>query len=133
FTDAGITVSAVGLGTENDPDAAFIRDIAERGGGQAYFTEDPHQLIQFFTADTIQYTRKNFIEDPAPMRILPSSFTLSPEHNWQDFSSANYNLLFPRPAADIAIATAHGDDSPPLPSWLRRPGRDAALARAVAS
>ncbi len=128
FVAAGISVSVVGLGTEQDVDAEFLKDVAKRGGGNVYFTQDPGQLIQFFTADTIQYTRKNFIEDPAPMKILPGAFTMSPEQTWQDFSSADYNLLFPRQGAEVAISTANGDDSPVLAFWQRGVGRTAIVA-----
>lgn len=128
FTDSGISVSVVGLGRETDVDAEFLKDIARRGNGNVYFTEDPQQLTQFFTADTIQYTRKNFIEDPAPMKILPGAFTMSAEQQWSDFSAAGYNLLFPRESAEVAIMTANGDDSPVLAFWQRGVGRAATLA-----
>lgn len=128
FTDAGISVSVVGLGTEHDVDADFLKDVAKLGNGQVYFTQDPGQLVQFFTADTIQYTRKNYIEDAAPMKVLPGAFTISAEQNWQDFSCAGYNLLFPRENADVAIVTANGDNSPVLAFWQKGVGRAASLA-----
>src|SRR5690606_12838566 len=37
----GATVSVIGLGHENDSDAAFLKDIAERGGGRIFFNADP--------------------------------------------------------------------------------------------
>jgi len=128
YKEAGITVSVVGLGTAFDVDADLLRDIAQRGGGNVYFTEDPHQLVQFFTADTIQYTWQNFIEDPAPMKVMPPAFSISAEQQWSDFSAADYNLLFPKDGADTAIVTANGDASPVLAFWQRGVGRSAALA-----
>jgi len=128
FKEAGITVSVVGLGKETDVDAEFLKDIAARGDGQIYFTEDAHQLIQFFTADTITYTRKSFVQDPAPMKVRGSAFTLAPEQQWQDFSAAGYNLLFSKEQADVAIATADADNAPVLAFWQRGLGRVASLA-----
>src|SRR5690606_2340649 len=109
-------------------DADFLKDVAKLGNGQAYFTQDPGQLVQFFTADTIQYTRKNYIEVAAPMKIMPGAFMISPEQKWQDFSSAGYNLLFPRENADVAIITNNGDNSPVLAFWQKGVGRAATLA-----
>jgi hypothetical protein len=37
---AGATVSVIGLGRETDPDAELLRDIAARGGGRIFFTDD---------------------------------------------------------------------------------------------
>lgn len=129
YKDAGISVSVVGLGKETDPDADLLKDIAKEGGGTAYFTEDPKQLIQFFTADTINYTRQSFVEEPAPMKILPiGAYALSSTQEWQDFSSSHYNLLFPKDKADIAITTADSDPSPVLAFWQKGLGRVATLS-----
>jgi Mg-chelatase subunit ChlD len=128
FKEVGITVSVVGLGTEHDPDAEFLKDVAARGNGQVYFTEDPHQLIQFFTADTITYARKNFIEDAAPMKVRATAYTIAPEQKWADFTAAGYNLLFPREKADVAISTADADNAPILAFWQKGVGRVATIA-----
>ncbi len=128
FTDAGITVSVVGLGTEDGVDANFLKDIAEKGNGSVYFTEDPEQLIQFFTADTITYTRNSFVEDVAPMSILAGAHTLSPASKWNDFSCSDYNLLFSKPEAEVAIMTADQDRAPILAYWQRGLGRVVGLA-----
>ena len=128
YTDAGITLSVVGLGTENDRDAEFLKDVARRGNGEIYFTEDANQLIQLFTADAISYVRKSFIEEPVPMTIQAAAYTISPDQEWKDFSCSGYNLLFPRSKADVAIRTADEDDAPILAFWQRGLGRVAALA-----
>jgi hypothetical protein len=118
----------VGLGTEHDSDAEFLKDVAARGNGQIYFTEDPHQLIQFFTADTITYARKNFIEDAAPMKVRGTAYTIAPDQKWSDFKAAGYNLLFPREKADVGISTADADNAPILAFWQRGLGRVATIA-----
>ncbi len=129
YIDAGVTVSVVGLGRPTDPDADFLRDIAKRGKGEIYFTEDAQQLIQFFTADTLNYTRNNYIEDPAPMAVLATARAIAPDNEWiQTFTSGHYNLLFSRPKATVAIQTTDEDNAPILAFWQRGLGRVAALA-----
>ncbi|MBN1868764.1 VWA domain-containing protein [Candidatus Sumerlaeota bacterium] len=128
YTDAGITVSVVGLGSESDSDAEFLKDVAKRGNGSVYFTDDAKQLIQFFTADTITYTRNSFIQDPAPMQVRAGAYAISPEQKWGDFSCGGYNLLFQRPEAQVAIETTDEDQAPVVAFWQRGLGRIATLA-----
>ncbi|MFP4380290.1 MAG: VWA domain-containing protein [Candidatus Sumerlaeia bacterium] len=128
LTRAGVTVSVVGLGTEQDRDAEFLKDIAKRGNGSAYFTQDAAQLVQFFTADTITYTRKRFIEETAAINVNAAAYTMMPQHNWQDFACADYNLLFSKPDANVALVTADEDAAPTLAFWQRGLGRVSALA-----
>jgi hypothetical protein len=42
--EAGITVSVVGLGTDHDCDANLLKDIARRGGGECYFSDNPDEI-----------------------------------------------------------------------------------------
>ncbi|HBF33422.1 TPA: hypothetical protein DDW35_02540, partial [Candidatus Sumerlaeota bacterium] len=128
FVKSGVTVSVVGLGTEHDKDAELLKDIAKIGKGSVYFTEDAAQLTQFFTADAITYTRNSFVTEPAPMKIRSGSLTVSPGHNWTDFSCAGYNLLFVKPDAEIAIQTVDEDQAPTLAFWQKELGRVAAFA-----
>lgn len=125
---AGVTVSVVGLGTDRDVDAEFLKDVAQRGAGSVYFTQDAAQLVQFFTADTLTYTRNRFIEDPAPIKVRSAALTMAPQSRWQDFSCPFYNLLFARPDANVALHTADDDNAPILAFWQRGVGRVAALA-----
>ena len=129
FRKAGITVSVVGLGTEHDPDAEFLKDVAKRGEGSIYFTQDAGQLVQFFTADTMNYTRNNFVEEPAPMQVTAGAWAIAPEQRWpRDFACGGYNLLFAHPDAGVAIRTTDDDQAPVLAFWQRGLGRAAALA-----
>lgn len=127
YTEAGMTVSVVGLGTENDTDADFLKDVALRGEGEVYFTQDPEQLVQFFTADTITFTRNSFSEEAVALQVLPGAFAISPRQQWQDFTSSHYNLCFARPEAEVALMTADEDRAPVLSFWQRGIGRVAAL------
>jgi len=125
---AGVTVSVVGLGTEADVDAEFLKDVAARGGGSVYFTQDAAQLVQFFTADTLTYTRNRFIEEPAPIVAGAAALTMAPHNRWQKFSCPQYNLLFARPDSNVALRTADADNAPVLAFWQRGLGRVVTLA-----
>ncbi len=128
FRKAGVTVSVVGLGTPQDVDAPFLKDVAERGGGSVYLTQDAGQLVQFFTADTLSYTRNRFLEEPVPVAVRAGARTMAPQSRWSDFTSADYNLLFARPDANVALRTADEDQAPLLAFWQRGLGRVVALA-----
>jgi len=128
LTRAGVTVSVIGLGNPTDPDAEFLRDVARRGNGQCYFTNDARKLPQIFTMDTMQSIRKSFVNEQTPHAILAASRVLSANHQWSDFVCGEYNMTFPKPKADVAIQTADSDEAPILSFWQRGVGRAVALA-----
>jgi hypothetical protein len=76
FRAMGITLSVVALGTEADSDAAFLKHIAELGGGQCYFTHDPAELPRLFAQDTLTIARATFVEEPVACTALPDLFGL---------------------------------------------------------
>ena len=43
-SQAGITVSVIGLGKPTDVDAGLLEDIAFRGQGRCFFTENPAEF-----------------------------------------------------------------------------------------
>ena len=50
-----ITVSVVALGTEQDKDTAFLRQLTQReGGGRFYLTADAATLPRLFTIETMR-------------------------------------------------------------------------------
>ena len=49
-----ITVSVVALGTEQDKDTAFLRQLATQGGGRFYLTADAATLPRLFTIETMR-------------------------------------------------------------------------------
>src|SRR5262249_831080 len=77
LTKAGTSVSLLGLGTEQDKDAELLKDIAARGKGTIYFTEDAAQLTQFFPADTLTYPRNSYVTEPAPVQVRPAARALA--------------------------------------------------------
>jgi uncharacterized membrane protein len=129
YRDAGITISVIGLGTERDPDARFLRDVAERGGGNIYFADDPRSLPQLFTLDTINMTRQPFVSDEAAnWQIRLASNVITKANAWQDFAATDYNLIYPRAEADTAILSTGEDAVPGLAFWQYGVGRCVAWA-----
>lgn len=128
FVEAGGSISVVGLGSNTDADAQYLRDIADLGEGSVYFTHDPERLIEFFTADTLTYSRKRFIEEPVSATVGPGAYALAPEVPWEDFTAAGYNLLFQKDEAEVALFSSDEDRAPLLAFWPFGLGRCATLA-----
>ncbi len=61
--EIGATVSVIGLGTENDPDAGLLKMIAERTGGRVHFSDRAEDLPQIFAQATIAGAHRG--RDPA--------------------------------------------------------------------
>ena len=53
LTPLGITVSVIGLGSETDSDAEFLKDVAARGQGRIHFTADVEDLPRLFAQEAI--------------------------------------------------------------------------------
>ena len=74
---AGITVSAIGLGTERDKDADLLKDIARRGKGRCFFTDRPEDLPRLFAQDTFVVARSTFIDEATPVKATAGLGTLT--------------------------------------------------------
>lgn len=69
----GITVSTVGLGA--DVNRALLTQIADVGGGRAYFTQDPHNIPRIFMRETSTVSRSNVVEEYFQPRVqTPTDF-----------------------------------------------------------
>jgi hypothetical protein len=126
--DGGATVSVIGMGTEKDPDAELLKDIAKLGGGRIQFTEKAEQIPQLFAMETVTVARSAFINESTPAKVTG---------NWAEVSGQSldwlpavdgYNLSYAREGAAVSLAT--GDEySAPLVATLRRGlGRTAAVS-----
>ena len=58
----GITVSVIGLGSETDSDAAFLKDVAARGKGRIHFTASADELPRLFAQEAITVARSSFVD-----------------------------------------------------------------------
>ncbi|HLP09894.1 MAG TPA: vWA domain-containing protein, partial [Opitutaceae bacterium] len=66
-----VTVTVIGLGTEDDCDAAFLKDVAERGGGRIYFCADASELPAVFAQETVAVARAMFVDEATPLKPTP--------------------------------------------------------------
>lgn len=52
YQKADITLSVVGIGGPKSRDAEYLKELAERGGGRMYLTDDARELPSLFTQET---------------------------------------------------------------------------------
>ena len=124
-TQAGITVSVIGLGLPTDVDADFLRDIALRGNGRIYFTEDANDLPRLFAQDTFVVARNSFIDKPSAVKATPAliNLTAKPYPNIPDIGG--FNLTYLRDNAQPAVITQdqEGYNAPFVTGWQAGAGR----------
>ena len=123
FSRAGITCSVVGLGTEQDRDAEFLHDIAARGQGEIYFTQDAEEIPRIFAQDTMTVTRQAFVEEPAPVHMRPGWSLLSRTPLAAPPPVGGYNQTYLRADATVAMRTADERQAPLLAFWQAGAGR----------
>lgn len=137
FTDGGITVSVIGLGTTRDPDAKLLEDIAKLGNGNIMFTSDAQELPRLFTQDTMSIARNTFISkdetQPSgiPGKLVPDARLLG-SFNFDSFPNADgYNLSYIKPEATLVTVSQDENSAPWSAAWNRGLGRVAAITLEV--
>jgi len=138
FKTQGITVSVIGLGTPNDPDARLLMDIASRGEGTIMFTNDARELPRLFTEDTMNAAQSSFVTaDPRtqpggiPGQPVPTIRLLG-DLDLQQFPSAGgYNLSYLRPDATAGVVSNDKYNAPWAAFRFRETGRTVALTLEV--
>lgn len=69
----GITVSSVGIGP--DVNRSLLTQLADLGGGRAYFTNDAHNVPRIFVQETSTVTRSDVVEEYVRARVVtPADF-----------------------------------------------------------
>jgi Mg-chelatase subunit ChlD/uncharacterized membrane protein len=127
----GITVSVIGLGSEADSDAAFLKDVAARGQGRIHFTASAEELPRLFAQEAITVARSSFVTDPTGARALPDMVLLG-ELPASTFPSLDgYNLTYLRPGATMGAVTTDQYTAPLLAFWHRGLGRVGSLMAEV--
>jgi hypothetical protein len=127
----GITVSVIGLGSETDSDAAFLKDVAARGEGRIYFSASADELPRLFAQEAITVARSSFVTEPTAARTVPD-LTLLGELPPSPFPGVDgYNLTYLRPGATLGVVTIDEYKAPVLAFWHRGLGRIAALTAEV--
>jgi uncharacterized membrane protein len=131
LTPLGITVSVIGLGSESDSDAAFLKDVAARGHGRVYFAATAEDLPRLFAQEAITVARSSFVTEPTPARAVPDMVLLG-ELPGSPFPGLDgYNLTYLRPGATMGVVTTDEYQAPVLAFWHRGLGRVAALTAEV--
>lgn len=127
LTPLGITVSVIGLGSESDRDAEFLKDVAARGHGRLHFAATPDDLPRLFAQEAITVARSSFVTEPTATRAL-SDLVLLGELPASPFPGLDgYNLTYLRPGATMGVVTTDEYKAPVLAFWHRGLGRVAAL------
>lgn len=127
----GITVSVIGLGSETDSDAAFLKDVAARGQGRIHFTATADDLPRLFAQEAITVARSSFITEPTATRALADMVLLGELPSSAFPSLDAYNLTYLRPGATMGAVTTDEYNAPVLAFWHRGLGRVAAVTAEV--
>ncbi len=121
--EADVTVSVVGLGTDHDCDANLLKDIAKRGSGECYFSNDPDEIPRIFAQDTFTIARSTFIDQPTPFSFTAGFSLLGSQPVSAPPSLGGYNLCYLRPEANLAAVTGDEYKAPVVASWNAGNGR----------
>ena len=120
---ANITVSVVGLGTPSDVDAELLRDIAYRGNGRIFFTENAEELPRLFAQDTFVVARSTFMDEPTTVRATGGIVSLTGRGYQIPSPIGGYNLCYLRPDANLAAVTVDEYKAPVVAAWQAGIGR----------
>jgi len=131
ITPLGITVSVIGMGTEADSDAEFLKDVARRGQGRIYFSANVDDLPRLFAEEAITVARSSFVSEPTPSHTLADMVLLGdlPSSKFPDVDG--YNLSYLKPGATMGVVTDDEYHAPLLSFWHQGLGRVAALTLEV--
>lgn len=89
FAQHGVSLSTIGLGPAADYDAAFLRDLADKGSGKFLMAKDPQELVNAFQEEfgriqstvmadvTLEVTRLNGVSRRF-WRVLPDKKIFDP-------------------------------------------------------
>lgn len=131
MAELNISLSVIALGTEDDVDAEFLIDIAEAGGGDAYFTTNPEELPRLFAQDTLTIARSTFVEEATATRALAALFGMGEARAAGFPTIAGYNLTYLRPEGVAGIATLDDYAAPLFSHRYHGLGRTAAYTGQV--
>jgi len=119
-TAAGLTVSVIGLGKPTDSDAELLLDIARRGDGRCFFTDNALEVPRLFAQDTFMVARNTWVTNSVVPQFTAALSELSPHLPPAAPALGGYNLAYLQPSA-TAIAISPDENAAPLVA-LRRYG-----------
>lgn len=120
---AGITVSAIGLGTPMDKDVGLLQDIARRGGGRFSITDNPEELPRLFAQDTFLVARSTFIDEPVRLQATGGLTALVGRSFGLEKAIGGYNLCYVRSESTLGVFTLDEYKAPAVASWQSGAGR----------
>lgn len=124
----GATISVIGLGTELDPDAELLKDIAIRGKGRMFFNSDATSLPALFAQETVALARSAFLDEPVKLTPTAGWMELAAKPlSWLD-AVDGYNLSYLKPDATAAVFSGDEYAAPLVAFWQRGAGRAAAVS-----
>lgn len=126
-----ITVSVIGLGTKTDSDAAFLMDVAKRGKGRVFFTQDARALPRLFAQDTFVVARSTFIKEPVKATWTAALHAITSVNFADPPALGGYNLNYLRPGASQALVTQDQYKAPVVAYWQVGLGRSLAYTGEV--
>lgn len=127
-TANGGTVSVIALGTRADHDAAFLEDVAKRGNGRIFFTDQPADLPSIFSQETVAVARSAFLTDPAGTRGGGGWHEISGRPLEWPGTVDGYNLSYLRDWATEALQSTDEYAAPLVAFGHRGMGRTAAVS-----
>lgn len=128
ITAKGATVSVIGLGSERDSDADFLKDVAARGKGRIFFSADPGSLPAIFAQETVTVARSAFVTDKTGTRTGAGWMELAQRPLAFPPAVDGYNLSYLRKEATAALSTTDQYDAPLVAFWNRGAGRAGAVS-----
>ncbi|MHA3774090.1 VWA domain-containing protein [Verrucomicrobiota bacterium sgz303538] len=132
MTKEGATVSVIGMGSETDSDANFLKDVAFRGKGRIMFNADPNELPAMFAQETVAVARSAFITDPVALKSTPGWLEIAARPMTWLGQVDGYNLSYLKPGATAAALSGDEYGAPLVAYWERGVGRSAAISFPVA-
>jgi von Willebrand factor type A domain len=118
-----ITVSVIGLGKETDKDGALLQDIARRGKGRCFFSDNPDELPRLFAQDTFIVARSSFLDELTPVRVTAGLTALAGKSFPRPPPIGGYNLCYLRPGANLAAVSVDEYEAPVVAAWQAGLGR----------
>ncbi|RYD30146.1 MAG: VWA domain-containing protein, partial [Verrucomicrobiaceae bacterium] len=107
LVDSGVTVSTVGMGDGAVGD--LLQGIAEVGKGRYYQTNDPSNVPQIFTKETIQAT-KSAIKEDVYQAITVTDHPMLAGYADSDLpASLGYVMTEAKPTTQVVLAVESGD------------------------